>query len=64
MAINSALSLVYNQLTAFAGLDDFWDRFDTAFGTQYDYFRSYALSKTGKCANRRSREEFVYDGQE
>ena len=43
MAINSALSLVYNQLTAFAGLDDFWDRFDTAFGTQYDYLTAFTL---------------------
>jgi hypothetical protein len=30
MSINSALTLAYNQLTAFAGLDDFWGRFDTA----------------------------------
>ena len=42
MTINSALSLAYNQLTTFAGLDDFWSRFDTAFGTNYD--RTMALT--------------------
>jgi hypothetical protein len=42
MSINSALTLAYNQLTAFAGLDDFWGRFDTAFGTNYD--RTMALT--------------------
>ena len=36
MTINSALTLAYNQLTAVAGFDDFWGRFDTAFGTNYD----------------------------
>jgi hypothetical protein len=42
MSINSALSLAYNQLSTFAGLDDFWGRFDTAFGTNYD--RTMALT--------------------
>jgi Ca2+-binding RTX toxin-like protein len=42
MTINSALSLVYNQLSTFVGLDDFWSRFDTAFGTNYD--RAMALT--------------------
>jgi uncharacterized repeat protein (TIGR01451 family) len=42
MSINSTLTLAYNQLTAFAGLDDFWGRFDTAFGTNYD--RAMALT--------------------
>jgi hypothetical protein len=42
MSINSALTLAYNQLTTFAGLDDFWGRFDTAFGTNYD--RTMALT--------------------
>ncbi|MEB3189470.1 MAG: Calx-beta domain-containing protein [Snowella sp.] len=41
MTLNSALSLAYNQLTAFAGLDEFWGRFDTAFGTNDD--RTIAL---------------------
>jgi hypothetical protein len=34
MAINSALSLAYDQLSNFAGLENFWNLFDTAFGTQ------------------------------
>jgi uncharacterized repeat protein (TIGR01451 family) len=42
MSINSTLTLAYNQLTAFAGLDDFWGRFDTAFGTNHD--RAMALT--------------------
>ena len=42
MTINSALTLAYNQLTAVAGFDDFWGRFDTAFGTNYD--RTMALT--------------------
>jgi hypothetical protein len=42
MSINSALTLAYNQLSTFAGLDDFWSRFDTAFGTNYD--RTMALT--------------------
>ena len=36
MTINSALSLAYNQLSTLEGLNDFWSRFDTAFGTNYD----------------------------
>jgi hypothetical protein len=42
MSINSALTLAYNQLSTFAGLDDFWGRFDTAFGANYD--RTMALT--------------------
>jgi hypothetical protein len=42
MTINCALTLAYNQLSTFAGLDDFWSRFDTAFGTNYD--RALALT--------------------
>jgi Ca2+-binding RTX toxin-like protein len=42
MTINCALTLAYNQLSTFAGLDDFWSRFDTAFGTNYD--RAMALT--------------------
>ena len=38
--LNSALTLTYNQLSAFSGLDNFWQVFDTAFGTQYN--RSFA----------------------
>ncbi|MBO1055424.1 MAG: hypothetical protein HEQ27_02390 [Dolichospermum sp. JUN01] len=34
--LNSALTLTYNQLSTFAGLDNFWQVFDTAFGTQYN----------------------------
>ncbi|OBQ04603.1 hypothetical protein [Anabaena sp. AL09] len=34
--LNSALTLTYNQLSAFSGLDNFWQVFDTAFGTQYN----------------------------
>jgi|694.fasta_scaffold10675_14 Ca2+-binding RTX toxin-like protein len=34
--LNSALTLTYNQLSTFAGLDNFWNLFDTAFGTQYN----------------------------
>ncbi|MBD2690670.1 beta strand repeat-containing protein [Anabaena catenula] len=37
---NSALTLTYNQLSVFSGLDNFWQVFDTAFGTQYN--RSFA----------------------
>ncbi|WP_052150113.1 hypothetical protein [Aphanizomenon flos-aquae] len=32
----SALALTYNQLSTFSGLDNFWQVFDTAFGTQYN----------------------------
>ncbi|MBK1990921.1 hypothetical protein A0J48_026000, partial [Sphaerospermopsis aphanizomenoides BCCUSP55] len=35
--LNDALTLTYNQLSAFSGLDNFWQVFDTAFGTQYDH---------------------------
>ena len=34
--LNSALTLTYNQLSDFSGLDNFWQVFDTAFGTQYN----------------------------
>ena len=34
--LNSALTLTYKQLSTFAGLDNFWQVFDTAFGTQYN----------------------------
>ncbi|MFM6340995.1 MAG: Calx-beta domain-containing protein, partial [Dolichospermum sp.] len=34
--LNSALTLTYNQLSTFADLDNFWNLFDTAFGTQYN----------------------------
>ncbi|MBO1046834.1 MAG: hypothetical protein HEQ10_03345 [Dolichospermum sp. DEX182a] len=30
--LNSALTLTYNQLSTFAGLDNFWNLFDTKFG--------------------------------
>jgi hypothetical protein len=31
-----SLSFVYNQLTNFANLENFWSLFDTAFGSSYD----------------------------
>ena len=34
--MNTILTLTYNQLSTFAGLDNFWDLFDTTFGTQYN----------------------------
>ena len=34
--LNSALTLTYNQLSTFSGLDNFWQVFDTAFSTQYN----------------------------
>ncbi|MCW9681812.1 calcium-binding protein, partial [Dolichospermum planctonicum UHCC 0167] len=34
--LNSALTLTYNQLSAFSGLGNFWQIFDIAFGTQYN----------------------------
>jgi hypothetical protein len=37
MSINSALSLAYDQLSNFAGLENFWNLFDTAFGSSYDF---------------------------
>jgi hypothetical protein len=43
MSINSALSLVYDQLSNFASLENFWNLFDTAFGTQYDYLTAFTL---------------------
>jgi Ca2+-binding RTX toxin-like protein len=43
MSINSALSLAYDQLSNFAGLENFWSLFDTAFGTQYDYLTAFTL---------------------
>ena len=30
------LTLTYNQLSSFSGVDNFWNLFDTAFGTQYN----------------------------
>ena len=33
---NSILTKTHNQLRSFAGLKNFWNVFDTAFGTQYD----------------------------
>ncbi len=36
------LTLTYNQLSSFSGVDNFWNLFDTAFGTQYN--RSVAES--------------------
>ena len=41
--LNSALTLTYNQLSTFAGLDNFWNLFDTAFGTQYNRSRAVVL---------------------
>jgi hypothetical protein len=43
MSINSSLSLVYDQLSNFASLENFWNLFDTAFGTQYDYLTAFTL---------------------
>jgi hypothetical protein len=43
MSINSALSLVYDQLSNFASLENFWSLFDTAFGTQYNYLTAFTL---------------------
>jgi Ca2+-binding RTX toxin-like protein len=34
--IESSLSLVHNQLSAFSRADNFWQTFDTAFGAQYN----------------------------
>lgn len=34
---NSSLSLTYNQLSTFSDLQDFWNLFETVFGTQYDH---------------------------
>jgi Ca2+-binding RTX toxin-like protein len=42
MTINSTLTLAYDQLGNFAGLENFWSLFDTAFGTNYD--RALALT--------------------
>jgi hypothetical protein len=38
--LNDALTLTYNQLSAFSSLNIFWQVVDTAFGTQYN--RSFA----------------------
>jgi hypothetical protein len=35
--MNTVLTLTYNQLSTFAGSDNFWNLFDTTFGTQYDH---------------------------
>ncbi|CCI23515.1 Calx-beta domain-containing protein [Microcystis aeruginosa] len=35
--LQSTLNKTYNQLKNFAGLNDFWNLFEIAFGTQYDY---------------------------
>jgi subtilisin family serine protease len=35
--LKPSLGLIYNQLSTFAALDNFWNLFDTAFGTQYDH---------------------------
>ena len=34
--MNTVLTLTYNQLSTFAGSDNFWNLFDTTFGTQYN----------------------------
>ncbi|MFK0731233.1 MAG: calcium-binding protein, partial [Gloeotrichia echinulata HAB0833] len=34
--LNPILTLIYNQLSDFSGLENFWNLFDTAFGTQYN----------------------------
>ncbi|WP_199332029.1 Calx-beta domain-containing protein [Anabaena lutea] len=34
--LRSVLALTYDQLSIFAGLENFWNLFDTTFGTQYD----------------------------
>ncbi|MFM6157009.1 MAG: hypothetical protein ACKPE3_29110, partial [Sphaerospermopsis kisseleviana] len=36
LLLNPALTLTYNQLIAFSNTLDFWNIFDTAFGTQYN----------------------------
>ncbi len=33
----SSLSFIYDQLTNFANLENFWTLFDTAFGSSYDF---------------------------
>ncbi|MBU7581950.1 MAG: M10 family metallopeptidase C-terminal domain-containing protein [Nostoc sp. TH1S01] len=35
--LNSSLSLTYTQLSDFSDLKNFWNLFETAFGTQYDH---------------------------
>ena len=34
--LSAGLTTVYQQLTAFAGLESFWTSFDTVFGTEYN----------------------------
>jgi hypothetical protein len=34
---SSGLASVYAQLTSFANLSNFWDLFETAFGSSYDF---------------------------
>ncbi|QXE24055.1 putative calcium binding hemolysin protein [Richelia sinica FACHB-800] len=41
--IESSLSLVHNQLSAFSRADNFWQAFDTAFGTQYNHSAAETL---------------------
>lgn len=35
--LKTTLNKTYNQLKNFAGLNDFWNLFEIAFGTQYDH---------------------------
>jgi hypothetical protein len=38
-----SLSFIYNQLTNFANLENFWTLFDTAFGSSYDFATAASL---------------------
>jgi hypothetical protein len=37
------LVTVYEQLTGFAGIEDFWNQFNTAFGSEYDLAKAENL---------------------
>ena len=37
------LVTVYEQLTGFAGIEDFWNQFNTAFGSEYDQAKAENL---------------------
>jgi hypothetical protein len=49
--LSAGLTTVYQQLTAFAGLESFWTNFDSIFGTEYNVSVAQSLRSQWQSGN-------------
>ena len=49
--LSAGLTTVYQQLTAFAGLESFWTNFDSIFGTEYNVSVAQSLRTQWQSGN-------------